>query len=596
LSLKNATIHWYFPLIFSLLAGCMATVKPAGYREFPLSVRPGSLLGPFHGTVRDADSKYAVTGAQVLVTWDLTLNGRSVETIERTTTTDVNGAYSVPVLRVPPRLSRQGELTSVRIVVFHPDYMAYSSLTQPFSEFVRSQGDGSVLLKGASGAPGNPEFVQLDNLVMLRKVASGDQANRRILPVLGVGPVQGSIQEDYYRASVELGARSEWVLEAGKLLMPEHVQEILEREDVPRLIREESRPDLSGHSMLFEMDRTVVTVRAASLLGSMVNARMAAMLAEVEVKHRVDLGSEFDAQMWMFTHQGMRYGICGLPRDGLILLIGCTEDACRPRTLRRMMRKAVSRKKEIFFSESAAGGSLHFSLASCPQDISVRVSDAVELGRIFTHPALHKFIQDVYSLPLGLYEPLAIPQAPWLKYMLDGLPSVLAVRTDDRSRVRGLGLLIDGGLQDLLGPQAAGNAAKAAPDAPDAPSVRLWFHAAAAAPTPALRAHLLAHGLFQLGRWVVQPDPTMGPRSRLEAFLRSVSTAAPEASPMGRLFFEGTDGTRRAISLDGTAPPQLPAAGKLILAWPAGRLLVLPWPVNPDLLPQYPARLLTREP
>ena len=570
-----------------MLAGCAASVKPANYREFPLSVRPGSLLGPFHGTVRDADSRYAVKDAQVLVTWDVSLEGRSVRTIERATTTDVNGAYSVPVLRLAPRLTEQGELTSVRIVVFHPDYLAYSSLAQPFAEFVRNPGDGSVLLQGASGGPGNPEFVQLDNLVLLKKVGAGNQANRRLLPVLGVGPVQGRLMEDYYRAAVELNARVPWVLEAGKLLMPEHVQEILEREDVPLLVREETRPDLSGHSLLFEMDRTVITVRAASLLGSMVEARLAAMLADVEEKHRVELGDEFDAHMWMFSHQGMRYGITGLPRDGLILLIGCTEDACRPRTLRKMMRKAVSRKKEIFFSENAAGGNLHFTHASCPQDIDPKVGDAVELGRIFTHPGLHKFIQDVYSLPLGLYEPLAIPEAPALRAMLLQISAVFAVRPDDRLRIRGLGLLIDGGLDQLTSRRGS---------VPDAAGVRRWFHAAAAAPTPALRAHLLAYALFHLGRWVVEPDPLMGPRSRLEAFLRSVTTVTEGASPMGRLTFEDSSGQRRAITLDGDALPVLPAAGKLILSWPGGRLLSLPWPADPALLTQYPERLLTREP
>ncbi|MBU1242283.1 hypothetical protein KKD52_16345 [Myxococcota bacterium] len=579
-------------MLFSLIAGCATSVKPATYREFPLSARPGSLLGPFHGNVRDADSKYAVKDALVLVTWDVSREGRSVRTIERTTTTDVNGAYSIPMLRVSPSLSRGGELSSVRIVVFHPDFQPYSSITQPFPEFVRRQGEGTVLLQGSSAGLVQSEFLQLDNLVLLKKIAAGHQANRHVLPVLGVAAVQNRILEEYYRASNEMNGRSTWVLEAGKLLMPEHVQEILEREDVPLLVREETRPDLSGHSFVFEMDRTVITVRAASMLGSMVEARLAAMLADVEEKHRVALGDEYDADMWMFTHRGMRYGISGLPHDGLILLIGCSEDACRPRTLRRMMRTAVSRKREIFFSEATSDGSLHFTHAFCPQDVALRVGDAVELGRIFSHPVLHKLIQDVYSLPLGIYEPLAIPQADQLRVMLDELSAVLGVRPDERFRIRGIGLLIDGGLQRL----GAVDGRNTTTPADEAARVRMLFHAAAAATTPSLRAHLLANALFRLGRWVVEPDPTMGPRSRLDAFLRSLTVAADDASPQGRLFFEDAKGLRRALSLDGIAPLQLPAGGKLILSWPSGRLLSLPWPVNPELRDLYPERLLNREP
>jgi hypothetical protein len=587
--LKIATIHWYFPVFFSLIAGCATSVKPATYREFPLSVRPGSLLGPFHGNVRDADTKYVVKGAQVMVTWDVSLRGRSVQTIERTTTTDVNGSYSIPVLKLAPSLTREGELTAVRIVVFHPDYQPYSSLSEPFPEFVRRQGEGPVLLQGTEAGLIQSEFVQLDNLVLLKKVAAGHQAHRRLLPVLGVGPLQARMVEEYYRAAGELSVRGAWVLEAGKLLMAEHVQDILEREDVPLLKREEPRSDLGGYSFVFEMDRTTITVRVASMLGTMVAPKLAAMLAEVGEKHRMTLGEEFVEDLWMFTHQGVRFGITGLPHDGLIILIGCTQDACRPGTLRRMMRKAVSRKKEIFFSETAGEGSLHFSHASCPPDIELEVGDALELGRIFSHPALHKWLQDAYSLPLGLYEPLALGKAERLRDTIDRLPSVFSVRPDDQSRVRALGLLVDGGLYRLMRVGYSGAI-------PGASQVDLWFQAAAAAPTPALRAQLLAHALFQLGSWVIEPDPAMGPRARLDSFLHSVTAAAEDESALGRLFFEDDKGTRRPLTLEGPALPALPAAGKLILVWPAGRILSLPWPVKPELRDLYPVRLLSREP
>jgi hypothetical protein len=598
LSLKNATKSWIFLLFFFAFPACSASVGRSGFREFPLSVRPGNLLGPFHGTVRDAGTKYAVQGARVFVTWDLTREGRSVRTVDREVTTDVNGAYSVPALKLTPSLRRQGALTGVRVVVFHPDYMPYSSVSQPFPEYIRDGGAGATLLEGGQPSPGVTEFVQLDNLVLLRKVASGQQANRRVLPLMGLEAVQGHLLEDYYRAALELQTAGEWTLEAGKLLMPEHVQDILEREDVPRLIREESRPDLSGNTLLFEMDRTVITVRAASMLGSTVMTRLAEMLADVETRSRLSLGTEFDADMWMFTHGGVRYGVCGLPRDGLILLIGCSEEACRPRTLRRLMRKAVSRKREIFFVEAApetgmaaetdapSTGGRHYTPVSCPPDVDLRTADAVELGRIFTNPGLHRWLQEVYSLPLGLYEPLAIPRAQWLRAALDELPTVLAVRPDGRGRVRALGLVLDGALHGLTntGSEAA----------PEVDRVRLWFHAAAAARTPELRAHLLAHALFQLGRWVVAPDATRGPRSRLLAILGSLS-GATDGDARGRVFFEDATGVRQPVRLEDPALA-LPTSGKLILLWPAGRIATLPWPVKPELEARYPLLLLRREP
>jgi len=597
-SLKNATKSWIFLLFFFAFPACSASVGRSGFREFPLSVRPGNLLGPFHGTVRDAGTKYAVQGARVFVTWDLTRDGRSVRTEERMVTTDINGAYSVPALKLTPSLRRQGALTGVRVVVFHPDYLPYSSVSLPFPESIREAGAGATLLEGGQQSPGVTEFVQLDNLVMLRKVASGQQANRRVLPLVGLEAVQGFILEDYYRAALELQVAGDWTLEAGKLLMAEDVQDILEREDVPRLIREKSRPDLSGHTFLFEMDRTVVTVRAASMLGSTVAPRLAAMLQDVESRSRLSLGDEFDADLWMFTHGGVRYGVSGLPRDGLILLIGCSEEACRPRTLRRLMRKVVSRKREIFFSEASPdpettaapegrpAGARHYTPVSCPPDVDLRTADAVELGRIFTHPGLHRWLQEVYSLPLGLYEPLAIPRAEWLRATLDGLPAVLAARPDKRGRVRALGLVLDGALHGLTNPDAE--------PAPEVGRVRLWFQAAASARTPELRAHLLAHALFHLGRWVVAPDATRGPRSRLQAILGSFSDAT-DGDSRGRVFFETPDGVRQPLSLE-APPPALPAAGKLILLWPAGRIATLPWPVKPELEPRYPLLLLRQEP
>ena len=523
------------------------------------------------------------------MTWDLTRDGRSVRTFERRTTTDVNGAYAVPALKAPPSLQRQGALTGVRVVVFHPDYQPYSSLAQPFTESVREAGEGAVLLDAAAPSPGASEFVQLDNLVFLRKVASGLPANRRVLPVLGVESVQGSLHEEYYRASVELAGQGEWVLEAGKVLMPEHVQEILEREDVPRLVREEARPDLSGHTLLFEMDRTVVTVRAAAMLASTVDARLAAMLEDVADRSRMSLGPEFDADMWMFTHGGLRYGVCGLPRDGLILLIGCTEDACRPRTLRRLMRKAVSRRSEIFFLDQGAGGQRQIKHAACPHGMDLRLADAVELARILTHPGLHAWIQSVYSLPLGLYEPLSIRRADWLRATLDELPSTLAVRPDHAGRVRALGLLLDGALYQL------GARSPATTPAPSVDQVKTWFHAAAQAATPELRAPLLAHALFQLGRWIVSEDPVRGPRSRLSSIIGMLSVSGTGGAGSGRIFFE--DATGRRAPLNPAAPAWRPTgAGKLVLLWPAGRIAVLPWPVKPELEVQYPEVLLNQAP
>ncbi len=588
LSLKNATQSWRFLLIFFAFAGCSATVRPAEFREFPLTVRPGSLLGPFVGTVRDADTKYAVQGAQVVVTWDLTRDGRSVRTFERATTTDVNGAYAVPALRATPSWTRQGTLTGVRVVVFHPDYQPYSSLAQPFTESVREAGEGAVLLDAAAPSPGASEFVQLDNLVLLRKVASGQEANRRVLPVLGVESVQGRLQEEYYRAAVELAGQGEWVLEAGKILMPEHVQEILEREDVPRLIREEARPDLSGYTMLFELDRTVVTVRAASMLASTVDARLASMLQDVEHRSRMSLGPEFDTDLWMFTHGGVRYGVCGLPRDGLILLIGCTEDACRPRTLRLMMRKAVSRRSEVFFMEPGTAGGRHIKRSASPHGMALRLADAVELARILTHPGLHTWIQSVYSLPLGLYEPLTVRRAQWLREELDQLPSTLAVRPDGEGKIRALGLLLDGSILQLT-------AGRTASPAPTPEQLRLWFHAAAQAATPELRAQLLAHALFHLGRWIVAEDPSRGPRSRLSSLVGMLSSTGTGGAGQGRIFFEDAGGRRTPV--DPAAPQGPPSvAGKLILIWSAGRISALPWPVKPELEAQYPGVLLNRAP
>jgi hypothetical protein len=112
------------------LAGCHTQhVRDAPFRVRPDSVKPGSLLGPFDGQVRDAASGDPIPGALVYASWSfqsgygLTAPAGYREVI---TSTDASGKYSIPVLEEVPD-SGSVRVTEFILVVYKRGYVAYRS-------------------------------------------------------------------------------------------------------------------------------------------------------------------------------------------------------------------------------------------------------------------------------------------------------------------------------------------------------------------------------------------------------------------------------------------------------------------------------------
>ncbi len=205
-------------------------------------------------------------------------------------------------------------------------------------------------------------------------------------------------------------------------------------------------------------------------------------------------------------------------------------------------------------------------------------SDVNELGKIFTHPGLHRLIQEVHSEPLGLYEPLHIGKSPFLVREIPRLRAAYAVRPDRETRVRGIGLLLNGALYQLTN----------SVDAPGHRQVVLWFHMAAVAREPRMRQNMLAMALFQLGRLVVVFDSGAGPRFRLEQVVKTLR--GQETKGQGRIFTEMEDGKR--LPWNNSPRPFPGKVVKIIISQPeTGSISVLPWPKAEGRTDEYPPSL-----
>ncbi len=329
MSIQNATTHWFFSLLF-LLGGCRFPVHEAPYRQVNHSVRPGSLLGPFTGEVRDLESKYPVKNASIIVTWEFARRGKTVHTVVRNTVTDDNGNYTIDILKIGPGMAGRGNLTDVNLVIHHPDYLPWSVKTS---------------------MPG--EFVQVGNMIMLRKLGGLYRTTRKILPLLGTEGLQEKIAEDYYRASMELAGSRSLALNAGGLLMPEHLQNILRRDDVPEVtIIRGDRLDESAYQARFRVDSTRVAWKVWSMLGSQVVDRTREILSGGMNPESVPLGETFDARMYIVSDNDLLVGVTPIATEGKIIMVACSRSICTSMQLLQLMQMAVSRRQYAMFMEA----------------------------------------------------------------------------------------------------------------------------------------------------------------------------------------------------------------------------------------------------
>lgn len=112
-----------------LAAACGPMVERPSFPSRPDSVRPGNLLGPYDGTVLDADTERPIAGALVAASWaferGIGVPG-PIDAEEVVTQTGADGRYSIAMLgRLPAGLSAR--VRRFTLIVYQRGYQAWRS-------------------------------------------------------------------------------------------------------------------------------------------------------------------------------------------------------------------------------------------------------------------------------------------------------------------------------------------------------------------------------------------------------------------------------------------------------------------------------------
>lgn len=560
------------------------TVHPATYPETPQSVRQGSLLGPFHGTVRDATTGYAIKNARVTCIWNVSRGERQTPII-RVTHTDINGRYYMPMLRFNPgfvphlplcadSVCRE-RIDDVQIVIEHADYFPYISSMASFLP---------VQFPSRTEAPLPPqagtEFYQLDNVVRLKKLTMEPPLHRKA--VLFIDKASTGADEIYYRAAAELTDEGEWGLDATGLLSALDIREELDSDELPR-VKDRVFPDAFGRTFRFDLDDSDITMHVlrgpVSLLSRWVRSNTLAVQTKLIV-------TELDAEIWhtiaRTEKSKLLYVFALLPHDGLLFSISCPETTCRSGNLEKLIRTMITRKRSIRIVQKSTGVS--FDLLRVVFGQNPLHADRAEWLQVFTDARLHHWIQTMYTMPLGIYESIDITHAEKLQQRIMELPSTLAILPDAKKQIRILGLLVNGALYRALKLQNV-----RPPVGPSQETVLKWLRAAALESREGVRQSLLAYAFFTMGQYIVPDAPSPGLRTRLQSFCHVLMHGRPgaELDERGWMVFEPTRNPKRVIISN---PSQLYGVGngRLLLLFASGKMQSLPWPPPPELKMEYP--------
>jgi len=588
LSQKNATFHSAIVIFSLLFSGCALTVGPASFQEAPQTVRRGSLLGPFDGKVRDASTGYAIRNARVSFIWNVSRNGRQTPVV-RATRTDINGRYYMPALHFNPGFAPRmpfcrdsvcrERIDDVQLVVEHPDYLPYVGSLAVFWP-VQASAPGSATLPVRAGT----EFYQLDNLVHLAKLTPGTPLHRMAAILALAGTQNAGADEIYYRAGAELTRDEAWELDASGLLSAQDARTLLERDERPD-VQDNAAPDAFSRVFRFDMDEAALTMNVlygpVSLLARWV--RDGAKTAQ-----RVQPADELDAEIWTFTQRAggrnLIHMAALLPRDGLLLSLSCPDTVCRPDAMTKLVQRMAARKRSIRIVQKDTNASL--PILGADRHREALQADRANWLHAFTDARLHHWIQSMFSMPLGIYEPLDIRHAERLQQQLGELPATLVLAPDSRRRIRILALLVDGALHRAMELQSA-----RPPAGPSREDVLKLLRAAILEPRDGVRQHLAAQAFFALGRHLVPDAPAPGTRTRLQAFLDVLRQGRGDTADgeRGWILFEHPDGRRQSIP----DPAQLRAfsRGRILLLFSSGKTRAFPWPPAAEFREEYPQSL-----
>jgi len=120
---------WAFAVAFTLACACGPVVENAPFAVGPDTLQPGDLLGPFDGTVVDAETERPIAGATVSGSWaferGLGLHGPA-SIREASVETNADGRYRLPQPDDLPTGASM-RLRRFTLVVYRGGYVAYRS-------------------------------------------------------------------------------------------------------------------------------------------------------------------------------------------------------------------------------------------------------------------------------------------------------------------------------------------------------------------------------------------------------------------------------------------------------------------------------------
>jgi hypothetical protein len=289
------------------------------------SARPGDYRGPFSGVVRDKSSKYPVKGATVTIYYYFTKNGKPLSTSKSIVKTDVNGKYFISKLNKFPIWSPGVKLSKIDLHIYHKNYFTF-------------------LLSSLGGY-----FTQYDNLVILRRDSALVRSHKKLIKSIAIPGNESRLVSSYYQAANELSKNKGSRLDAGALLLPEHVQKLLKKDSLPSLIELRSKPEESGYLMKFSRGG-VVSWNVWSMMTHQAVNRKNQYISQLKDTKEIPWFS-LKSKAWSGISEDMRVLVILLKDRGNVIAVGCSKSLCSEKQLVLLGQAIMKRSAMLIFME-----------------------------------------------------------------------------------------------------------------------------------------------------------------------------------------------------------------------------------------------------
>lgn len=543
--IKNSSLLIILPLVLS--TGCAADVQkpweysgPYGkqiFRKSPDSVRPGSINGPFTGTILDADTKKPLSGVKVQVNFFFTKENNHFRIIKSTVKTDSAGKFEVPALTSFPPWSPSLKLTRVQIVAAMPGFYHSSSDTW---------GNTTINSTWTQG------FSQYENTILLKK--SGMSDNRiRALDMVTWENVSGDSSVIYYKALHEILKTSSLYIDAGNLINPLYVKRVLKNESFPMIREKISTPESSSWELVFD-NGAAVNWRVWAVMQKQAESIYLILSSKLSqtTKLKISGGEGLIGQS-----ENYRIGLVLLKNTGHVLSIGCASDFCSSKNLETIINDMILRLKSGTAKPGLAiTDGNNFSSDSFLETFNQRFS------RILMEKSLVKYLKNIHGRELGIFENLKLNNSPWLKERLSELAGLVNYSGDN---MRLLTIAKAGMLSRIKNPDKNVTV----------DTIRKLFRLSIKGKTPSIREAWLSLAIFYLGKYLSIPSELNGPWSLLSNFFRQENTVLST----GELWVELKNGLRRPVKSDKSALKNLNIINRIIII-PSGSIFCRYIPVK----------------